>query len=333
MKLHSVHAFFLLLFTFSYSQKSNDFAIYLDSMRNSCKESNYKYIRVIKEYYLEKEEYVFAEYYKSGKIALKGTTKDKNSLKLIGTTLSYYENGNRKNISNYLDYHLNGKQFGWYENETSEFEKEFIFDKKSNTSIEKILQHWDENNTQDVVNGNGFYKKTVETSNADSNINYAFSESGEIRNGFRHGIWTGKSKHLKIHFIETYNEGMLVNGISTDENKIEHPYTEILKKPTPRNGIDNFYKYIGQNYKTPRITPSYERPLSTTLDGKILISFIIDENGKIIDPKIIYDIGYGTGNEALRILKKAEDWIPGEIRGVPVRIRYSLPITIHSNRH
>lgn len=321
---------FLLFFIFSYAQKSNDLAIYVDSTHTICKESNYKYIRIIKEYSLDKGEYSFTEYYKSGKIALKGTTKNKNGLKLTGTAVSYYENGNRKEISNYLDSHLDGKQFGWYENGVTEFEKEFIFDKKNNILIEKILQHWNEDNIQDVVNGYGFYKKNTETSTNNLNSTYAFSENGEIRNGLRHGIWTGTSKSLKIKYTETYNEGTFINGVSTDENQIEHPYTTISKKPTPKRGMDNFYKYIGLNYTVPRIAPSYERPLNVYLNGKILVSFVIDENGKLIDPKIIHDIGYGTGDEAIRIIKKTEDWIPGEIRGIRTKVSYSLPITINN---
>jgi hypothetical protein len=319
---------FVLFTSISFAQKSNDFAFYVDSTHTICKESNYKFIRVVKEYRLEKENYVFAEYYKSGKIALKGITKDKNSLKFIGSTVSFYENGTKKKISNYLDFHLNGKQFGWYENGTTEFEKEFLIDKKNNTIVEKILQHWDENNIQDVVNGNGFYRKTIGTNIEDNNFINTFSESGEIKNGLRHGIWTGKSNYFKTNFVENYNEGRLINGITTDENKIEHPYTKVYKKPIPKTGIDNFYKYIGQNYTIPRITPSYERPLTTNIDGKILISFIVDETGKLINPQIIYDLGYGTGDEALRILKKAADWLPGEIRGIKTKAYYTLPITI-----
>ncbi|MEY4432323.1 MAG: hypothetical protein RLZZ44_453 [Bacteroidota bacterium] len=323
-------ALFVIFTSITNAQKSNDLAIYIDSTHTICKESNYTYIRIIKDYYLEKVDYSFAEYYKSGKIALKGTTKDKNALKLIGTAVSFYENGNKKEISNYLDSHLNGKQFGWYENGSSEFEKEFIFDKKNNTIIEKIVQHWDENNIQDVVNGNGFYKKSIENRTNNSNTANAFSENGEIRNGLRHGIWTGKSKQLKIDYREIYNEGILINGVSTDENHIEHPYTVISIKPSPKKGLDNFYKYIGLNFTVPRIVPSYERPLNASLKGRILISFVINENGNIIEPQIIQDIGYGSGDEAIRILKKTGDWIPGEIRGIKTKVSYTLPITINN---
>ena len=40
------------------------------------------------------------------------------------------------------------------------------------------------------------------------------------------------------------------------------------------------------------------------------------------------DIGYGTGAEAIRVLKKSPKWKPGIQNGRPVRVLYSLPISI-----
>ena len=40
------------------------------------------------------------------------------------------------------------------------------------------------------------------------------------------------------------------------------------------------------------------------------------------------DIGFGTGAEAIRVLKKCPKWKPGEQNGKPVRVLYSLPISV-----
>ena len=42
------------------------------------------------------------------------------------------------------------------------------------------------------------------------------------------------------------------------------------------------------------------------------------------------DIGYGTGEEAIRVMKLSPKWIPGKQDGKPVRVLYSLPISIKS---
>jgi hypothetical protein len=64
------------------------------------------------------------------------------------------------------------------------------------------------------------------------------------------------------------------------------------------------------------------------LNGEIYLSFIIEKDGSINDIRILRDIGFGTGDEAIRVLSKYEKWLPGKQRGVPVRVMYSLPITI-----
>jgi hypothetical protein len=143
---------FLLLFilTPSFAQEKKDAALYIDSLGNVGEEFNYKFIRLIKEYHLDKKDYEFSEYYRSGKIALTGTTKDKDRIRLDGNSISYYENGNKKQISNYVDSHIDGKQFQWYENGVKQFEKDFTFDKINKESIEKILQYWDQNQVQKI---------------------------------------------------------------------------------------------------------------------------------------------------------------------------------------
>ncbi|QZK89311.1 M56 family metallopeptidase [Flavobacterium sp. CHNK8] len=97
--------------------------------------------------------------------------------------------------------------------------------------------------------------------------------------------------------------------------------SEILEKPDFPGGMNSFYKFVGNNYKTP------EQP---NLKGKIYITFIIEKDGSISDVKNIRDIGFGTGDEAIRVMNLCPKWIPGKVDGAPVRVLYSLPITIQS---
>ena len=130
-----------------------------------------------------------------------------------------------------------------------------------------------------------------------------------------------KKAKLKFNFTENYDNGKLISGVSTDENGKNYNYSEVMQKPEPKNGIGSFYKYIGQNYYTPNVQG---------LQGQIYITFVVDKEGKLIEPKVLRDIGYGTGSEAIRIINKASNWIPGKIRGIPIRTMYALPITIQS---
>lgn len=293
------------------AQNTRDKIFHLDSLHNITTGQNYKYTRVVEDYDSKKNTYAVYEYYKSGKISMSATTKDKNILKLEGTRIDYYENGNKKRVSNYINNKLIGKEFSWYENNVKKSEKEIIDDAKNKTSETNVISFWNPEGKQTVIEGNG----QVEESDEDS------FEKGEIKDGKKHGLWIGKNLKTNSGFNEIYKKGKFQSGISTDENNSKFRYKEIMEKPVPKKGIQEFYQYIGRNYKTPEIPG---------LKGKVHITFVVDKDGKLINFKVIKDIDYGTGKEAIRVLENAESWIPGKMRGMPVKVMYSLPITIQT---
>lgn len=92
-------------------------------------------------------------------------------------------------------------------------------------------------------------------------------------------------------------------------------------KPDFPGGIEKFYGYVGKNYQVPE---------EEGLKGKVFVSFVVEKDGSLTDIKVIRDIGYGTGKEAIRVLKSCPRWNPGEQNGKKVRVLYSLPINIQS---
>ena len=88
-----------------------------------------------------------------------------------------------------------------------------------------------------------------------------------------------------------------------------------------REYVFAFYKFVGNNYQAPE---------EEGLKGKVYVTFVVEKDGSLTDIKVIRDIGYGTGKEAIRVLKKCPKWTPGEQNGKKVRVLYSLPITIQS---
>ncbi len=92
-------------------------------------------------------------------------------------------------------------------------------------------------------------------------------------------------------------------------------------KPEFKGGLNKFYEYISKNYRTPEVQG---------LKGKLLISFIVEKDGSIADIKVLKDIGYGTAEEAIRILKNCPKWTPAEQQGKKVRCAFMLPLNIQS---
>ena len=92
-------------------------------------------------------------------------------------------------------------------------------------------------------------------------------------------------------------------------------------KPDFPGGIEKFYKFVGNNFQVPD---------EEGLKGKIYVQFVVEKDGSLTDIKILRDIGFGTGKEAERVLRKCPKWAPGEQNGKKVRCTYQLPISIQA---
>jgi periplasmic protein TonB len=100
--------------------------------------------------------------------------------------------------------------------------------------------------------------------------------------------------------------------------------TVLDKLPEFPGGINNFYKYVGNNFEKPDI--------DQTNIFKIHVAFTIEKDGSMTDIRVLKDPGYGLGTEAIRVLKSLKTkWTPGFIESKAVRTGYTLPITIQMN--
>ena len=70
--------------------------------------------------------------------------------------------------------------------------------------------------------------------------------------------------------------------------------------------------------------------LKAGIEGRVIVQFVIDKTGKVLDPKVIRGIGGGCDEEAVLAVLKAK-FQPGLQRGRPVSVRYTLPITFRIN--
>lgn len=109
-----------------------------------------------------------------------------------------------------------------------------------------------------------------------------------------------------------------VQTVVYEENTI-YNLSEVEVKPDFPGGMQNFYALAANNYQMPD---------EEGLRGKIVVTFVVEKDGSLSDIKAIRDIGFGTGKEAIRVIKKMAKWIPAEINGKKVRCSFTLPITL-----
>lgn len=79
-------------------------------------------------------------------------------------------------------------------------------------------------------------------------------------------------------------------------------------------------EFIYQNLRYPALARENE------VEGTVVVSFIVERNGKITEPKIVREIGGGCGDEVMRVVNLMPTWIPGKQKGEAVRVQFNLPV-------
>lgn len=62
------------------------------------------------------------------------------------------------------------------------------------------------------------------------------------------------------------------------------------------------------------------------VEGRVIVQFVVDENGDVQDPQVVRGLGAGLDEVALNAVRQAK-FEPGMQRGQPVKVKMSLPIT------
>jgi len=134
-----------------------------------------------------------------------------------------------------------------------------------------------------------------------------------------------KDKNVGSKDIKGRDDGKIVidapSGEGDKDVKIVEDntvYSAVEVRPDFPGGSQKFYEFVSKNYRAPE----------EDVKGKVYVQFVVEKDGTLTDIKVMRDLGYGTGAEAIRVLKKSPRWKPGVQNGRPVRVLYSLPISI-----
>jgi len=117
-------------------------------------------------------------------------------------------------------------------------------------------------------------------------------------------------------FIKAYTDEPEI----VDEAPI--PFAVVEDKPLFNGGNPNleFTRYIVKQLKYPEIAAQ------NGVYGRVTLHFIIDEEGRLLDPEIIRGVDPALDAEALRVVLSSPRWTPGKQRGKAVKVSYTFPI-------
>ena len=112
-----------------------------------------------------------------------------------------------------------------------------------------------------------------------------------------------------------------VNDIAADNIDDNRIYEIVEQMPEfPNGGIAGLMSFISKNLKYPTICQE------SGVQGKVIVLFVVEKDGSTTDFRIVRSVDKYLDKEALRVLSSMPKWIPGKQKGVPVRVKYTVPI-------
>jgi TonB family protein len=107
------------------------------------------------------------------------------------------------------------------------------------------------------------------------------------------------------------------------KNNIVYSGHEVDQQPELVTGVDVFYKQWSANV----LKSGYPKEARRNgVEGKVIIYFIIDEFGQVIESGIEKGIGYGCDEVTLKSFNNLKTkWTPGLKNGEKVKVRMSAP--------
>ncbi|MBX2906857.1 MAG: TonB family protein [Taibaiella sp.] len=170
---------------------------------------------------------------------------------------------------------------------------------------------------------------------------------GKYLHGKRDGTWkfyntkTGALKERITYYAEpsaTDSEQVIdIDSLFNDDTLKPRPTLDYTRKGVQRNEESknaplvyveqmpmagfNIPHYLSKNL----VYPSFARKAG--IEGKVVIKFVVDEDGGITNVRVINGIGGGCDEEAARVIADMPNWTPGYQNEEPVRVYFTIPIT------
>jgi len=102
--------------------------------------------------------------------------------------------------------------------------------------------------------------------------------------------------------------------------KEEEIFTVVEQQPEFSGGMAALGQYLSKNLRYPAAAQR------ANVSGRVFVSFVVNTDGSIQDVQVLKGLGFGTDEEAQRVVKGMPKWRPGKQSGRPVRVKYNLPI-------
>lgn len=74
---------------------------------------------------------------------------------------------------------------------------------------------------------------------------------------------------------------------------------------------------------------NFVQPKKSKLKGEVLVAFVVEIDGSLTEIGVLSDAGFGTADEAIRVMSISPSWIPGTLNGRNVRVQHLIKIPVN----
>ena len=106
----------------------------------------------------------------------------------------------------------------------------------------------------------------------------------------------------------------------SESNKIFNG-DDVDQQPSFPGGTNALNTFLASNLKYPVAA------VEKGIQGRVVVKFIVEKDGSISNVEVDRSVSPSLDNEAMRVVKAMPKWIPGQINGKAVKVKWSFPFT------
>lgn len=102
-----------------------------------------------------------------------------------------------------------------------------------------------------------------------------------------------------------------------DEDRV---YDIADQMPQFPGGFEKLKEFIEKNRRYPKSLQD------RGIQGRVVVTFVVKKTGRISHAKVARGVDPALDREALRVVRKMPQWIPGKMGGKNVDVKYTIPV-------
>jgi protein TonB len=155
-----------------------------------------------------------------------------------------------------------------------------------------------------------------------------YRENGQLKSlaVYKNNLLNGELKSYypngRLKRQDYYSNGVLIEGhcyTSTGADTLHFDYNYITMPEYPGGDMALYY-FIQANTNYPNEAKKKK------ISGRVFVTFVIDIDGSIKDPRVKESIDPLLDEEAIRVINLMKPWTPGQRDGEQCKVTYTLPV-------